>query len=105
MAATVATVQAARLDGFIAVTDVTLDNSYAEGGEAVSAEQLGLASVDFAICSIVNGSESEEWVAEAFYKGGKVHLISAKTGKEVAGTKDMSKVVVRVFAFGKARAK
>ncbi len=105
MAATVSSVQSAAHPQFYTVTDVTLDNSYAEGGEEVTAAQLNLASVDFAICNILNGSESEEWVSEAYYSAGKVHLISAKTGKEVAKEKDMSKVKVRVLAFGKARAK
>jgi hypothetical protein len=83
------------------VTDVTFDNSYAEGGEPLTAEQLGLNSVDVAVCSLIHGSESTELLAgAAWYSGGKLHLLDVKTGKEVASTKDMSKVVVQVVAFG-----
>lgn len=107
MSVTVSTVQRPTLPTFYTVTDVTLDSSYAEGGEPVTAVQLGLAVVDHAWCNIKNGPESEEWVAGAWFTASdmKVHLQNAKTGKELAKEKDMSKVVVRVFAFGKARSK
>lgn len=107
MAVSVSRVTDAQVPKFRTVTDVTLDSSYLEGGEALTAEQLGLASVDRADCFIKNGSESEEWVGFAFYEPAKalIHLYSVKTGKEVASTKDMSKVVVRVVAMGSARAK
>lgn len=108
MAATAAINRIAAIPGFVTETTVTLDNSYAEGGEAVTASQLGLASVDFAICTVVNGTEaSEKWVSGAWYtpSTAKVHLQDAKTGKELAKEVDASKVKIQVVAFGKARAK
>lgn len=84
------------------ITEVTLDNSYAEGGEPLTATQLGLKRVYRAHVEILNGPESEEWIAYATYTAltSKVHLFSAKTGKELVATKDMSKVVLRVTAWG-----
>jgi hypothetical protein len=84
------------------VTEITLDNSYASGGEALTAAQLGLRHVEAAICSVVHGTESATYRAvTAYYKEGKLHLIDSATGKEVESTKDMSKVVVQVVAFGR----
>ena len=108
MAATATTIKAAFQPQFITVTEITLDSSYESEGEKVTAEQLGLGSVDHAICNIIQGDEAktaEQFVGEAFYKGGKIHLIDAKTGKEVAGTGNMEKVKIWVTAFGKSRAK
>jgi len=108
MAATVSSVLTARNSGFLSVTDVTLDSSYAEGGEPLTAEQLGLASVDYAVCTIKNGSEAEAVpIMGPWYDQAKslLHLNDAKTQKELVKEKDVSKVVIRVLAFGKARAK
>jgi len=85
------------------VSNVTLDNSYAEGGESLTAKELGLTSVDFAICTIKNGTEAEATpVCSAWYETSKalLHVINAKTQKEVAGAADLSKVIVHVIAFG-----
>jgi hypothetical protein len=84
------------------LTDVQFDSSYQEGGEPLTPKELGLTSVSYAFCQIRLGSESEEYVSEAWYSPSqqKIHLINCKTGKEVAGTKDMSKVNVRVIAYG-----
>lgn len=85
------------------VTDVTFDASYAEGGETVTPANLGLSRVDWAECSVIAGSESAELqVAAAKYDEEKelLHLIDVKTGKELAKEKDVSKVVVRVVAYG-----
>lgn len=86
------------------VTDVTFDASYAEGGEKVTPADLGgLSRVDWAECSVIAGSESAELqVAAAKYDEEKelLHLIDVKTGKELAKEKDVSKVVVRVVAYG-----
>jgi hypothetical protein len=88
---------------YYSITQVTLDNSYAEGGETVSARELGLRRVIWATCDVLAGSESEEWLAFATYTPSteKVHLFSSKTGKELVKEKDLSKVVVQVVAFGK----
>lgn len=83
------------------VTKVTFDNAYQENGEPLTAAQLGLRHVDFATCNVTHGSEAEgsptAWYEPAV---GKIHLISPKTGKEVAGAVDCSHVVVEVVAFG-----
>lgn len=108
MAVTVSSVRTARNTGFYTVTDVTLDSKYLEGGEPLTAEQLGLAAVDDAFASIKNGSESEAVpVMGPWYDKDKslLRINDAKTQKELASEKDVSKVVVRVLAFGKARSK
>jgi len=92
--------------GFIALSEVTFDNSYQENGEPVTAAQLNLQTVDFCNCDIVAGSESSVLrPTNAYYKEGKLHLIDSATGKEVESAKDMSKVKVQVAAFGEARVK
>lgn len=94
--------------GFYTSTIVKLDNSYLEGGEPLSAAQLGLAVVDEAICFPTNGSEAEATaVGEIRYSTSaeKLIVMDYKTQKEMAKEKDLSKVLVRVVAFGKARAK
>lgn len=110
MAVSVSTVKNAELPGLRTVSDVTCDSSYQSEGEPLTAEQLGLASVDYAYCFIKNGDEAKEaelFVGSPTYDPEKavLHLNNLKTGKEVASTKNMEKVVVRVVAYGKARAK
>jgi hypothetical protein len=86
------------------ITEITLDSSYALGGEVVTAAQLGLRHVDAAICSIIHGDEaksSELFAGVASYSGGKIHVVNLKTGVEVAETKNLEKVVVQVVAFGR----
>lgn len=105
MAVSVTNVKTTRVPGAerTAVKTVTFDNSYAEGGESLTPGELGLTTVDYAVCTITHGSESAELrPASAFYTPSteKIHLIDSATGKEVAGTKDMSKVTVQVVAFG-----
>lgn len=85
-------------------TEITLDSSYALGGEEVTPAQLGLHHVDAAICNIVHGDEAktaEIFPGVAFYSGGKIHVINLKTGVEVAETKNLEKLVVQVVAFGR----
>lgn len=108
MALTVSTVSEPRNVGFYTVTTATYDSSYLEGGESLTFAELGLASVDFAICSILNGSEEATVRAtDAYYTPSteKLHLTDNATGKEVASTKNMEKVKVQVVAFGKSRSK
>lgn len=93
---------------FVTTTDVTLDSSYFEGGESLTAAQLGLASVDTAVCTVKNGSEAEATpIVSAWYDPAKalIHVNNSKTGKEAASAANVEKVVVRVWAFGKQRAK
>lgn len=94
--------------GFIALSEVTFDNSYQSEGEPLTAAQLNLQTVDFCNCDIVAGSESATLrPTNAYYtpSTGKIHLIDSATGKEIASTSDMSKVKVQVAAFGEARVK
>lgn len=108
MAVSVSSVTAPRNTGFYTVTDVTLDNSYQENGESLTAAQLGLAAVDFAQCTVKNGSEAEATaVGPCYYDPTKELLVvnDYKSQKPLAKEKDLSKVVVRVLAFGKARAR
>jgi hypothetical protein len=93
---------------FYSVSEWVGDSSYASGGETVTFAGLGMASVDFAVCEIVAGSESSTLrPANAYYTPAteKLHLIDSATGKEMEATKDMSKVKVQIVAFGKTRAK
>src|SRR3954453_4778260 len=107
MALTVTNVQAATVPGaeVRTVKQVACDSSYQAEGEPLTAKELGLGAVTYANCSIINGDEAEEselFVGAAYYTPSteKLHLINLKTGKEVASTKKMNKVVVQVEAFG-----
>jgi hypothetical protein len=84
------------------VTQVTFDNSYAAGGEPLTAAQLGLKKVKEAHCDIVHGSEAEGIASSAFYDvaTGLIHLQNTKTGKEVVAAVDCSHVIVSVTAYG-----
>jgi hypothetical protein len=106
MAASASRVQTGRPMGsdYYTITNVTCDNSYESEGEKVAPREFGLRRVTFAICTVINGTESATVRAvTAFYTPSteKLHLIDSATGKEVEATKDMSKVVVQVVAFGK----
>lgn len=104
MALTVKTLKEPGVPKFYTVTEVTFSNSYTEGGEVFTPAKAGLATIDHALCQLVNGSESAELrPSVCFYSGEKLHLIDSATGKEMAKEKDMSKVKVQVFAFGKTR--
>lgn len=107
MALTVKSLAAPAIANFVTETLVTFDSSYLEGGEAFTPAQAGLISfaVD-PICQVVVGTEEATVRAvTCYYETEKLHLIDSATGKEVASTKNMEKVKVRVWAFGKARAK
>ena len=85
------------------VAEVTLDSSYLEGGEPLTPAELGLKSVSWAHCAILQGSESETVeVGWAVYNAEKelLKLFNWKTGKELGSTKDASKVKVQVVAYG-----
>lgn len=106
MSVSVTNVQTARTPGdlYYSIKEVTLDASYAEGGESLTARELGLRRVVFAQCEVQHGTESSTIRAVSAYytpSTAKIHLIDSATGKEVEATKDLSKVVVRVVAFGK----
>lgn len=82
---------------------VTFDNSYAEGGEPVTAAELGFRRVVKSSWQLLNGSEEATvrptncWYTPST---AKLHLLDSATGKEVAKEKDMSKVKVEGEVFG-----
>lgn len=82
------------------VTNITLDSAYATGGYAVSADDLGLSDIAFAMCQVVVPS-SEDPVDGAALVSGK--LVCTISGVEVANTatNDLSDAVVQVVAVGR----
>lgn len=81
------------------VTDVTFDSSYPTGGEALTAADLGLTTVNFAITSIKTAGAGS--VTEAFYVTSTGLLKAYAAAAEIANTTDLSAVVVQIVAFGK----
>lgn len=85
------------------VSEVTLDSSYLEGGEPLTPKELGLTSVAWAFCNILNGTEAEASpILSCKYNVEKqlLEAISAKTQKAMESAKDLGKVVVQVVAYG-----
>lgn len=82
---------------------VTFDSSYLEGGEPVTAAELGFRRIVKSTWQFLNGSE-EATVrpTNCWYtiSTGKLHLLDSATGKEVASTKNMEKVKVEGEVFG-----
>lgn len=84
---------------YITSVEWTGDNSYEAAGEALSLIEAGFgkeAVFKYAnTCWVKNLSEQAVFIPNtASYDGSKVHLYDALTGKELAGTKDVSKVTV-----------
>ena len=83
--------------------EVTFDSSYLEGGEPLTAAELGLKRVIWAHCATLQGSESETvefgW---ARYNAEKelLEAFNYKSQKAIAKEKDLSKVKVLVIAYG-----
>lgn len=102
MSATVTTVQTARPPGSqkYSVSTVAFDSSYVTGGEPVTAAQLGLRYVEWAITTVsaVGGSVN---VANAVYDttNEKVILYD-ETPAQVASEANVEGVKVQVVAFG-----
>lgn len=91
---------------FVTQVEATFGSSYTSGGEIFTPAMAGLQSIDHAWATIVNGDEAkstEQFVAGCWYAEGKLHLLDAKTGKEVEATKNTEKVKVQVFCIGKSR--
>lgn len=75
------------------------DSSYLSGGETLSLKECGFgpeAVYLYAnVLAVQNLSEQATYIPNtAFYDGEKLHLYDAATGKELASTKDASKVTV-----------
>jgi hypothetical protein len=83
----------------VTVTDVTFDSSYPTGGESVTAADLGLTSVTFAITSIKTAGTGS--VTEAFYVTSTGLLKAYTAAAEVANATDLSAVTAQIVAFGK----
>lgn len=88
------------------VSTVTLDNSYLEGGEPVTAAELGLTRIDWGLAQLLTGSESET-VEVGFVSFVKktdttavIEAYSYKSQKPIAKEKDLSKCKVLVWAMG-----
>ena len=85
------------------VTNVTLDDAYATGGEAVTAAQLGLSYVDHVSCSTNTGHVAQYDKANAkiilYYCD--YNAVADGALIEVPNTTDVSGVVVTCHAFGK----
>lgn len=76
------------------------DSSYAAGGEELTLKECGFGVEAVfshaSTLSVQNLTEQAVFVPNtAYYDGTKVHLYDAVTGKELASTKDVSKVTVR----------
>lgn len=105
MALTISNVKPIQVPGklYFTVNKVVLDNSYAAEGEPLTLQELGFgkeAVFSHADCQVENKSEQAVYVPNtATYDGAKVHVWDAATGKEVAGTKDLSKVTVVIECF------
>ena len=84
------------------VTDVTFDSSYPTGGEAVTADNLGLRVIDTASCNDVTATGGLVNVANATFDltNSKI-LLFDETPAEVANAADVATAVVRVEAWGK----
>lgn len=85
------------------VTLVTMDSSYPTGGEAITANQLGLTTIDAAICQTNTGH-----IAQYDKTNAKILLYYADydaTGDgaliQVPDTTNVATVVVTVVAWGK----
>lgn len=77
------------------VSTITFDSSYPTGGEAFTASDLGLGTVDF-ITFAGNGANDVVWDRA----NNKLKVFVASTGVEVANATNLSTLAVDVFAVG-----
>ena len=89
-------------NGYCVVADVAMDSSYPTGGEAVSAEQLGLSALEFVL-----GAPSGGYVPEYDHASKKLKAYygdndNAADGPlaEVANATNLSAVTFRLMALG-----
>lgn len=104
MAATVARITEPRnVGGGVVETlhTVTLDSSYATGGEAVTANNLGLGTVLHASVGCNAGYVGEYDISNAKLKAYWVHASLGAPMAEVDTTTDLGSVVFRVRAVGR----
>jgi hypothetical protein len=81
--------------------NVTFDNSYATGGEAIAVSDLGFTRLDILIAHAGQGYLAR-WDGSVTTPKILLYRQTAATGAlvEVPSTTDVSTVVVRVLAFG-----
>lgn len=85
----------------VTCTEVTLDSSYPTGGEPLTASDLGLRVVDFAITTVKSATGGGQNVANAYYDVPTAKLlVYDETPAEAGNTNDLSALVVQVVAFG-----
>ena len=104
MAATVARITEPRnVGGGVVETlhTVTLDSSYATGGEAVSANNLGLGTVLHASVGCNAGYVGEYDISNAKLKAYWMSDVAGAPMAEVATTTNLGSVVFRVRAVGR----
>lgn len=76
------------------IADVTFDDSYPTGGEAITERQLGLNVIDLLLVA-PSGGNTYEYLPET----GKIKGYTA-AATEIADKTDLKAVVVKVFAVG-----
>jgi hypothetical protein len=81
------------------VTDVLFDSSYPTGGEPLTASDLGLTTVAWAVSSIKTAGTGS--VTDVFYDITNSKLKAYAAAAEIANTTDLSAVSAQVVAFGK----
>jgi hypothetical protein len=81
------------------VVDITLDNSYPTGGEAITAAQLQLSTIDFLGAEIKAPVAGDKFVSFD-PANSKIVVQVMSTAAEAANASDQSTVTVRVLAFG-----
>ena len=85
----------------VTFSTVTFDSSYPTGGEPLTAADLGLSTVEYAVCNVntVGGTQN---VANVWYdKANSKIKVYDETPGEASNTSDLSTLLVDVIAFGK----
>ena len=77
------------------VADITFDNNYPTGGEAIAAADLGLQAIDF---MLVEQNESGKVIT--FDRANSKLMVFAGALAEAAAASDQSGTAVRVLAIG-----
>ena len=108
MALTVENVREPFVPKFISCKKVKFPASYTSGGETFKTSDAGFREVEFVFPVLVHGDEaksSEQFIAGIYYEGEKLHLVSAKTGKEVEAGKNTEKGEALVLCFGRTKSR
>lgn len=82
----------------LVVSQVTFDNSYPTGGEAVTAADFGLSELDAVV--VVGTRAVNTWRVTYNKAAGKLVAFVNTTGVEVAAAADLSTLVVDVVCVG-----